>query len=139
MSRRSTAIPSLPVSRRNTKKSRMNRVSCYRAYKHIVFGISAPSGCLQYYYNPSGVIRSFNYSPSPSGGLNAIGVEGSRQIASLRYGICIQAASSCSITYSVLSSDPNSFTMTGDVGAVDPVLLGTGILQDQNCARHFPQ
>lgn len=111
----------------------MIRVSCCRAYKRIVFAISAPSGCLQYYYNPSGVIRSFNYSPSPSGGLNAIGVEGTRQIANLRYGICIQATSSCSITYSILSSDPNSFTMTGDVGAVDPVMLGSGILQDQNC------
>lgn len=95
--------------------------------------ISAPSGCLQYHLTPNGVIRSFNYSPSPNGQLNSIGVEGTRQLASLSYGICIQAISSCSITYTVLSSDVNSFTMTGDVGAVDPILLGTVTLQDQNC------
>lgn len=28
--------------------------------------------------------------------------------------------------------------MTGDVGAVDPVLLGDGILQDQMCKRIVP-
>lgn len=82
-------------------------------------------------------MRSFNYSPSPNPLPNAIGVEGSRQIASLAYGICIQVMSSCSITYSVLSSDVYSFTLTGDVGAVDPSLLSTSTLQDQSCTTDY--
>lgn len=43
----------------------------------------------------------------------------------------------CTISYSVLSSDIYSFTVTGDVGAVDPVLLGTGTLQTQTCNTDF--
>lgn len=105
---------------------------CFWFYRLI-----APAGCLQYHYATSGVIRSFNYSPSPNSLPNSIGVDGSRQIASLNYGICIRAVSSCSITYSILSSDVYSFTMTGDVGAVDPVLLGTGTLQEQFCKSRF--
>lgn len=83
------------------------------------------------------MIRSFNYNPSPNSLPNSIGVEGTRQIANLQYGICIQAIASCSITYSILSSDVYSFTMTGDVGAVDPALLGTGTLQEQLCTTDY--
>lgn len=97
----------------------------------------APSGCLQYHYANSGVVRSFNYSPSPNSLANSIGVEGTRQISNLNYGICIRATASCSITYRVLSSDVYSFTMTGDVGAVDPVLLSTGTLQEQLCTTDY--
>lgn len=98
----------------------------------------APRGCLQYHTATSGVIRSFNYSPSPNPLPNAIGVEGTRQISGLNYGICMRVADSmCTITYSSLSSDVYSFTMTGDVGAVDPILLGTGTLQSQQCATDF--
>lgn len=100
--------------------------------------IPAPPGCLQYYTPSSGVVRSFNYASAPNSRANAVGVEGSRQIASLNYGICIAAQSgACSITYSPLSSDPYSFTMTGDVGAVDVSMLGSGLLQDQNCTTDF--
>lgn len=106
--------------------------NCISSFKNV-----APSGCLQYHYGSSGIIRSFNYSPSPNARANSIGVDGTRQIAGLSYGICIQAASSCSITYSVLSSDIYSFTVTGDVGAVDPVLLGTGTLQEQLCNTDY--
>lgn len=88
--------------------------------------------------NPSGIIRGFNYGPSPNAQPNAIGVEGSRQIASLGYGICIKAAGTqCSITYTRLGSDIYSFTLTGDVGAVDPTLLGTGALQEQACTTDY--
>lgn len=83
------------------------------------------------------MIRSFNYSPSPNALQNSIGVDGTRQIANLNYGICIQAGAACSITYSVLSSDIYSFTLTGDVGAVDPALLSTGTLQEQQCTTDF--
>lgn len=106
----------------------------YHVYYIIKFyPFTAPSGCLQYYFASSGIIRSFNYSPSPNSLSNSIGVDGSRQIANLNYGICIKATASCSITYRVLSSDVYSFTMTGDVGAVDPALLSTGTLQEQLC------
>lgn len=100
-------------------------------------GSRAPSGCLQYYFAPSGIVRSFNYSPSPNARPNTIGVEGTRQMNSLSYGICIRAQGSCSITYSRLSSDIYSFTLTGDVGAVDPSLLGTGTLQEQACTTDY--
>lgn len=43
----------------------------------------------------------------------------------------------CSITWSQVSSDAYSFTVTGDVGAVDPALLGTAALQQQNCLTDF--
>lgn len=70
--------------------------------------------------------------------VNSIGVEGSRQIANLNYGICIAASSgSCSITYSPLSSDPYAFTMTGDVGGVDTALLGSATLQQQTCNTDY--
>lgn len=98
----------------------------------------APRGCLQYHRAPSGVIRSFNYNPSPNSLPNSIGVDGTRQIASMNYGICIRAADDmCTITYSTLSSDVYSFTLTGDVGAVDPILLGTGTIQSQTCTTDF--
>ena len=82
-------------------------------------------------------MRSFNYSPSPNSLPSSVGVDGSRQIANLAYGICIQAVSSCSITYSIVSTDVYSFTLTGDVGAVDPALLGTGTLQEQACTTDY--
>ncbi|KAJ6642074.1 hypothetical protein Bhyg_07020 [Pseudolycoriella hygida] len=98
----------------------------------------APSGCLQYYWGSSGVIRSFNYGSAANSALNTVGVDGTRQIANLNYGICIAAAADqCSITYSTLSSDSYSFTVTGDVGAVDPSLLGTSALQDQACTTDY--
>lgn len=102
-----------------------------------LFMFTAPSGCLQYHLTSTGVVRSFNYSPSPNSQTNAIGVEGSRQIANLAYGICIKSSSMCSITYSVLSSDMYSFTVTGDVGAVDPTLLSTSTLQEQMCTTDY--
>lgn len=98
----------------------------------------APSGCLQYYTRSSGTIRSFNYGTSSNSMTNSVGVDGSRQIANLNYGICIEStAGSCSITYSPLSSDPYSFTITGDVGGVDTFLLGTEVLQDQSCTTDY--
>lgn len=98
---------------------------------------AAPSGCLQYHLSESGIVRSFNYSPSPNSQPNSIGVEGSRQVANLAYGICFKVISSCSITYSVLTSDVYSFTLTGDVGAVDPAILSTSTLQEQTCTTDY--
>lgn len=93
---------------------------------------------MQYYTSTTGVIRSFNYNPSSNPLPNSIGVEGSRQIASMNYGICVRPADNmCTITYSILSSDVYSFTVTGDVGAVDPILLGTGTIQSQTCTTDY--
>lgn len=98
----------------------------------------APSGCLQYHFAPTGVIRGFNYGSSANSLPNAVGVEGTRQLASLAYGICIrQGAGQCAVTYTTLASDIFSFTLTGDVGAVDPTLLGTAALQQQNCNTDY--
>lgn len=102
-----------------------------------IFFSAAPSGCLQYHLTESGVVRSLNYSPSPNSQTNTIGVEGSRQMANLAYGICFKVISSCSITYTVLASDVYSFTLTGDVGAVDPTLLSTSTLQEQTCTTDY--
>lgn len=110
---------------------------CYTLPFDCMFNIAAPSGCLQYHLTEAGVVRSFNYSPSPNSQPNTIGVEGSRQMANLAYGICFKVISSCSITYSVLSSDIYSFTLTGDVGAVDPALLSTITLQEQTCTTDY--
>lgn len=93
---------------------------------------------MQYYLSSSGIIRSFNYATSPNSMVNSVGVEGSRQISNLNYGICIAAEpGSCSITYSPLSSDPYSFSITGDVGGVDAALLGTSTLQQQLCTTDY--
>lgn len=102
------------------------------------YSIAAPAGCLQYHMNPSGVVRGFNYSPSANSLPNGVGVEGTRQLANLAYGICVNiGVGQCSITWSTLSSDIYSFTLTGDVGAVDPTLLGTSSLQQQTCNTDY--
>lgn len=114
---------------------RLSQIACASATR-------APSGCLQYYTDSdtgnTGPIRSFNYGSMPSSQVNAIGVQGTRQLSGTRYGICIRTeANKCSITYSLPSSDPYAFTMTGDVGAVDPTLLGTDVLQSQTCTNDY--
>jgi hypothetical protein len=64
----------------------------------------APVGCLQYYLEPSGAIRSFNYAMEEPAQVNSIGVTGSRQIANLDYNICIKTQpGKCSITYKRVS------------------------------------
>lgn len=69
---------------------------------------------------------------------NAVGLEGSRQLANQQYGVCVRRwPGQCSITWSQLASDPNSFSLTGDVGAVDPTLLGTVALQQQDCTTDY--
>ncbi|KAM7357956.1 uncharacterized protein ACRADG_003105 isoform 1-T1 [Cochliomyia hominivorax] len=98
----------------------------------------APSGCLQYYMEESGTVQSFNYGSAPNSLPNSIGVPGSRQIANHRYGICIRmAANKCSIIWSQVDSDAYSFTLTNDVGAVDPSLLATEAVQSQECTTDF--
>lgn len=98
----------------------------------------APSGCLQYYMEPQGTVQSFNYVSAGNSFPNSIGVPGTRQIANQEYGICVRmGASQCSITWSQVSSDIYAFTVTNDVGAVDPTLLGTINVQSQDCNTDF--
>ncbi|XP_017840026.2 uncharacterized protein LOC108597920 [Drosophila busckii] len=98
----------------------------------------APAGCLQFHTATSGTIASFNYVSAASSALNSIGVQGTRQLSNMRYGICIRKASGvCSITYSQVGSDAYSFTMTNDVGAVDPTLLATSAVQSQDCTTDY--
>lgn len=98
----------------------------------------APSGCLQYYLEDSGTVQNFNYASAPSPLLNSLGTPGTRQIANHQYGICVRmAANKCSITWSQVESDMYSFTVTGDVDAMDPSLLGTEAGQNQNCTTDF--
>lgn len=61
-----------------------------RTYRLNIFSITilitAPSGCLQYYWGSSGVIQSFNYGSAANSAQNTVGVDGTRQIANLNYG-----------------------------------------------------
>lgn len=124
-----TATPSYTFGRHWHIK--VSQINCESAWK-------APSGCLQYYLSSTGVVRGFNYGPSGNSLPNSVGVEGSRQLANLAYGICIRmGANQCSITWSHLASDIYSFTLTGDVGAVDSSLLGTAALQQQTCTTDY--
>ena len=68
----------------------------------------APVGCLQYFEATSGEISSFNYNPTVDG-INT------NQLANMNYAICIRAANGfCGVRYSQVSTDPFSFTLTGD-------------------------
>lgn len=145
------ATPSYTLGRHwNIKVSQINCVSENRGenlkcffLRWIFFRLInilslAPPGCLQYHRATSRVISSLNYGSTGNSQTNSVGVEGSRQLANTNYGICVaKAPNQCSITWSQVSSDPYSFTVTGDVGAVDPALLGTAALQQQTCTTDF--
>uniref|UniRef100_A0A336KGM7 CSON006753 protein n=1 Tax=Culicoides sonorensis TaxID=179676 RepID=A0A336KGM7_CULSO len=110
---------------------RMSQINCDGEYR-------APSGCLQYHIDDTGTVKSLNYGVGSNNNLNSIGVEGSRQLANTRYGICVRAgATKCSITWTQASADIYSFTMTDDVGSVDLSLLGTPALQSQACTTDY--
>lgn len=98
----------------------------------------APSGCLQYYLEETGTVKSLNYANGANSNLNTIGVEGSRQLAMTKYSICVRAAKeACTITWSQVSNDPYSFTITDDVGSVDQGVLGTSVVQSQDCTTDY--
>lgn len=93
---------------------------------------------MQYHLASSGTVRSFNFGTGANNNLNSIGVEGSRQLANTNYGICVKPDSGmCSITWSPASGDPYAFTVTDDVGSVDPSLLGTTTVQSQTCTTDY--
>ncbi|XP_070501537.1 uncharacterized protein [Chironomus tepperi] len=98
----------------------------------------APFGCLQYWTDASNTISSFNYDSAGSGQLNNMGMQGTRQIANLAYGSCILAQPGmCSITWSLPGTDIFAFSLTNDVGAVIPSILGSVQVQSQVCQTDF--
>ncbi|XP_058066210.1 uncharacterized protein LOC131215831 [Anopheles bellator] len=98
----------------------LSLIACTSAYK-------APSGCLQYYFDPSGEISSWNYGLGANPALTSVGTRGSRQIMNTNYGICIRTnAGQCSITYALPNNDVYAFTITGDASAIDPTMVGGG-------------
>ncbi|KAK7864646.1 hypothetical protein R5R35_012418 [Gryllus longicercus] len=74
----------------------------------------APVGCLMYYTETTGTVKSFNFgtaaNPSPG---PFVGVAGTRELANLNYGVCVRMNPGyCAIEW---SADPNnnfSFTVT---------------------------
>lgn len=98
----------------------------------------APSGCLQYYFEHSGKVQSFNYASTPNPSTNRNGFPGTRQIANHQYGICIRmAANMCSISWKQITSDPVSMTITGDVDVIPIQMMTLEITQEQNCSTDY--
>ncbi|XP_055610083.1 uncharacterized protein LOC129757023 [Uranotaenia lowii] len=111
----------------------LSQIACDSEWK-------APSGCLQYYMEPTGVISSFNYNFGANPNLNSLGLPGSRQIASQQYGICIRpAADQCSITYSLPTNAPFGFTVSEPADAVAADMIGSGalMLNGQLCTTDY--
>ncbi|EDS35496.1 conserved hypothetical protein [Culex quinquefasciatus] len=106
----------------------LSQISCTSAYQ-------APAGCLQYFTGTTGDVYSFNYGVAANPAMNAMGLPGTRQLALSNYGICIQnAATYCSITYSLPATEPYAFTLTSDVTTIAPAMLGTAAVGAQGTA-----
>ncbi|KAH1002401.1 uncharacterized protein LOC109541859 [Dendroctonus ponderosae] len=93
----------------------------------------APSGCLQFYNQLSGTVRSFNYGSSSV-------LNGTRQLAGMNYGVCVNMFPGyCSIEWSA-TSDLYGFSLTGNTfTAVGDGTLGTtaASLTGVNCTTDF--
>lgn len=93
-----------------------------------------------YYTGVSGTVKSFNYGVMQNEEIQQFGalIVGTRELANLNYGICVRMeAGYCSIQWSQ-SSDPYSFTVTGDVPGLG-TLVGTSSAQmsGENCTTDF--
>ncbi|XP_033610133.1 uncharacterized protein LOC111871409 [Cryptotermes secundus] len=96
----------------------------------------APTGCLMYYRDLEGSVKSFNYGPSGRG----TDMYGTRQLANTNYGVCVRMAQGyCSIQWQQNPSDPYSFTVSGDTDGIDPTLLGTAAVAESGavCTTDF--
>ncbi|XP_063239502.1 uncharacterized protein LOC134540601 isoform X2 [Bacillus rossius redtenbacheri] len=96
----------------------------------------APVGCLMYFKDISGTVKSFNYNtlaPTTT-------PFGTRQLANTNYGVCVRMADGyCSIQWSQNTGDAYSFTVTGDTSGLDTTVLGTVTAQltGSNCTTDF--
>ncbi|XP_001849904.2 uncharacterized protein LOC6040518 [Culex quinquefasciatus] len=113
---------------------KLTQIPCTSQFK-------APPGCLQYYSGITGDIYSFNYGTGANPALNAaMSLTGSRQLASMNYGICVQrAAGRCTITYKLPAADPYAFTLTSDVTMAAAGTLGTAAagVQAAQCTTDY--
>nr|CAD7258641.1 unnamed protein product [Timema shepardi] len=84
----------------------------------------APVGCLMYYTDITGTVKSFNY------GLTASTTAfGTRELVNLNYGVCVRMAEGyCSIQWSQSSSSLYTFTISGDTGGLDTTVLGATLV-----------
>ncbi|XP_050300764.1 uncharacterized protein LOC126739230 [Anthonomus grandis grandis] len=93
----------------------------------------APSGCLQFYNQLSGTVRSFNYGSSSL-------LNGTRQLAGMNYGVCVKPFPGyCGIQWSQ-TSDLYSFSVTNNTfTAVSDLTLGTASAAQTgwNCTTDF--
>ncbi|XP_068216085.1 uncharacterized protein [Palaemon carinicauda] len=80
----------------------------------------APSGCLQYYTESVGNVKSFNFLPE------SLKDTATSQIANHNYGVCVKRMPGyCGIIWERDYTTHLSFTVTGPVDALFPDLLGT--------------
>lgn len=81
----------------------------------------APAGCLQYYTETSGTVSSFNFKQDAP-----TLTDGTREIADLDYGVCVQMADGyCGIIWERNTTGDNyGFSVSSDVGALAPPLIG---------------
>lgn len=114
-----------------------------KAKRRFMLLISAPAGCLMYYTDLSGTVRSFNYGPTVSGALvinaNNETRPGTRELANLNYGVCIAMQPGyCSIQWSQSAGEDTSFTVTGDTISTSVITgLPSGSVIGENCTTDF--
>ncbi len=94
--------------------------------------VRAPSGCLQYYTQASGQFKSFNYKPDVIG-------DGPNHLANLNYAICFRIENGfCGIKYSQVTSDVNSFTISGDASNIVNLADTNRVkYSDTNCIKDY--
>ncbi|XP_063597976.1 uncharacterized protein LOC134774584 isoform X1 [Penaeus indicus] len=79
----------------------------------------APTGCLQYYTETSGYVKSFNFDS-----YNSFNYSENSQIAQQNYGVCIKAGEGyCGIMWERMTVF--GFTVSGNLPVISPSLVGT--------------
>lgn len=117
-------------------------LAVYVSTKSPLF-LLAPAGCLMYYTSLTGTVRSLNYGTTVSGGLVVNSDNqtrpGTRELANLNYGVCIQMQPGyCSIQWSQSGSADTSFTVTGDTITTSVIDgLPSGSVIGENCTTDF--
>lgn len=94
-----------------------------------------------YYTSLTGTVKSFNYGQTAASGTLVTNATGTRELANLNYGVCIEMQPGyCSIEWSQTSGDPYSFTVTNDtITATGDGTVGTtaASLIGSNCTTDF--
>ncbi|XP_033610128.1 uncharacterized protein LOC117282858 [Cryptotermes secundus] len=93
----------------------------------------APAGALMYYRALTDTVKSFNYG-------RGVDQSGTRQIVNTNYGVFVRAGLGyCSITWSQVSGDVYTFTVSGDTEVLPTDLLGTATvaLSGEQCTADF--